>query len=236
MKMIDKLAAVIVTVMLPMAAHAADLDAHKNASKQYLKAPVKDIANDWTGLYAGVNGGAAWGSSSQRDTAIGGGRRADGDYNMNGGFVGGTVGYNWQFANMLAGLEGDLDWAPVSGSSSVCGTNHECGTKLKGLGTVRGRIGSVIGNTLLFATGGLAVGNINAYDVSGPASATKTKAGWTVGGGIENRLSGPWSAKVEYAYTAFGHTDYFTLADHTPESIDLKSHMVKFGLNYAFGK
>lgn len=193
------------------------------------------MANDWSGLYVGVNGGAAYGSSGQRDYAIGA-PPADGNYNVKGGFVGGTVGYNLLFANMLLGLEGDLDWASASGSSNVCGTDHECGTKLKGLGTVRGRIGSVIGNTLLFATGGLAVGNINAYDVSGPANATKTRAGWTVGGGIEQRLSGPWSAKVEYAYTAFGHNDYFTLPNHTPESIDLKSNMVKFGINYAFGK
>ena len=202
----------------------------------------------WARSYVGVNAGFGWGNSSQQSTVIGGGlapvelapvelepvlQDADGSYKVNGGLIGVTAGYNWQFSNWLVGLEGDLGSAGINGSSSVCGGTHECGTKLDAFGTVRGRVGSVMGKTMIYATGGLAVGDIEARDVSGPASGTKYKAGWIVGGGVEQRISGPWSAKLEYLYADFGGADYFTLANHTPEHVKLTMQTVRFGLNYS---
>ena len=35
-------------------------------------------------------------------------------------------------------------------------------------------------------------------------SSHNTKAGWTVGGGIEGRLAGNWTAKLEYLYLDLG--------------------------------
>ena len=205
----------------------------------------------WARGYVGVNAGFGWGNSSQQSTVIGGGpapdelgpapvelgpvlEDADGSYKVNGGLIGVTAGYNWHFSNWLVGLEGDLGWAGIKGSSSVCGGTHECGTKLDAFGTVRGRVGSVMGKTMIYATGGLAVGDIKARDVSGPASGTKYKAGWIVGGGVEQRISGPWSAKLEYLYADFGGADYFTLANHTPEHVRLTMQTVRLGLNYSF--
>ena len=197
----------------------------------------------WARSYVGVNAGFGWGNSSQQSTPVVLDdeevlddeqpvlQEADGSYKVNGGLIGVTAGYNWQFSNLLVGLEGDLGWAGIKGSSSVCGGTHECGTKLNAFGTVRGRVGSVMGKTMIYATGGLAVGYIKAWDVSGPASGTNYKAGWTVGGGVEQRISGPWSAKLEYLYTDFGGADYFTLANHTPEHVRLTTQTVRLGLN-----
>lgn len=200
----------------------------------------------WARSYVGVNAGFGWGNSSQQSTVIGGGpapdelgpvpQDADGSYKVNGGLIGVTAGYNWQFSNWLVGLEGDLGSAGIKGSSSVCGGTHECGTKLDAFGTVRARVGSVMGKTMIYATGGLAVGDIKAWDVSGPASGTKYKAGWIVGGGVEQRISGPWSAKLEYLYADFGGADYFTLANHTPEHVRLTTQTVRLGLNYSLSK
>jgi len=212
----------------------------------------------WARSYVGVNAGFGWGNSSQQSTVIGGGPApvelgpapvelgpapvelgpdlldADGSYKVNGGLIGVTAGYNWQLSNWLVGLEGDLDSAGIKGSSSVCGGTHKCGTKLDAFGTVRARVGSVMGKTMIYATGGLVVGDIKAWDVSGPASGTKYKAGWIVGGGVEQRISGPWSAKLEYLYADFGGADYFTLANHTPEHVRLTIQTVRLGLNYSF--
>ena len=205
----------------------------------------------WARSYVGVNAGFGWGNSSQQSTVIGGGpapvelapvelepvpQDADGSYKVNGGLIGVTAGYNWQFSNWLVGLEGDLGWAGIEGSSSVCGGTHECGTKLDAFGTLRGRVGSVMGKAMIYATGGLAVGDIKAWDVSGPASGTKYKVGWTVGGGVEQQISGPWSAKLEYLYEDFGSADYFTLANHTPEHVRLTTQTVRLGLNYSLSK
>jgi outer membrane immunogenic protein len=44
------------------------------------------------------------------------------DFDVSGGMVGGTIGYNWQHGSWVLGLEGDLDWANISssGTSILC--------------------------------------------------------------------------------------------------------------------
>ena len=60
----------------------------------------------------------------------------------------------------------------------------------------RGRTGVAFGTVLPYLTGGLAVGDIEARSSLG--SSTTTRAGWTVGTGVEWAVVGPWTAKVEY--------------------------------------
>ena len=45
-----------------------------------------------------------------------------GSRTVSGGLVGGTVGYNYQFGQAVAGIEGDVDWSGINGSTSnnVC--------------------------------------------------------------------------------------------------------------------
>ena len=86
--------------------------------------PMAPVMN-WTGFYIGVNGGYSWGRSS-RDlnffnplngvviaSGTGGGRDLDG------GVFGGQVGYNWQTANWVFGIETDAQWTGQKGSTSV---------------------------------------------------------------------------------------------------------------------
>jgi outer membrane immunogenic protein len=89
------------------------------------------------------------------------------------------------------------------------------------LGTVRGRVGYLIMPTLLaYATGGLAYGGVQAsaamlqsdspaaFNVTNTwgaaATYSNTRAGWTVGGGLEWMFLPNWSAKVEYLYYDLG--------------------------------
>lgn len=148
-----------------------------------------------------------------------------------------SAGYGLMFGNLLLGVQGDINWADIDGSSPVCGGNHRCGTELDAYGTLRGRFGTYLTPaTLLYATGGLAVGRIRAYDSLDPSfEGTKTKAGWTVGAGLEQKLSAKWSMKLEYLYMDFGRDEYFTMPNFTPERVDLDVHTVRIGLNYSFG-
>ena len=66
--------------------------------------------------------------------------------------------------------------------------------------------------------------------------------GWTYGGGLEYRLGGPWSAKIEYLHFAFGTKDASLTAVTAapigtvyPYANALSVDTVKFGLNYQFG-
>jgi outer membrane immunogenic protein len=104
--------------------------------------PAPAVYN-WSGFYVGANGGGGWGSSwwDSQSTRI----------NLSGGQVGGTAGYNWQFGNAVLGLEGDLDWSNLSGSSgsSLC---PGCSTSDSWLSTVRGRAGYAFGSIMPYAT------------------------------------------------------------------------------------
>src|SRR6185369_1744344 len=88
---------------------AADL-----AARPYTKAPpMVAAAYDWSGFYAGINGG--WGSSRNSWDLVGFG--PEGSHDSTGGTVGGQVGYRWQAGTFVFGLEAQGNWADFSGSN-----------------------------------------------------------------------------------------------------------------------
>ena len=134
-------------------------------------------------------------------------------------FTGGVqAGYNYQIGNGVLGIEADFDSFSSHESKVVTApftftdptVNYQVSTSVKThwLSTVRGRAGWLaMPNLLLYATGGLAIANIevaNAYQDffpvqpgSGASSHKETNAGWTVGGGAEYAISRNWSVKGE---------------------------------------
>jgi outer membrane immunogenic protein len=212
------------------AATAADLPMYTKA------APIVAPIFDWTGGYIGIEGGGGWGHSDQTDT-----RRTvgDGHFSVNGGLVGGTLGYNWQTGPWVFGLEGDYSWSDIAGQSDICGFDppHPCGTKLDSLGTLRGRIGhtaGAAGNWLIYGTGGLAVGDVHGWDSLFPASGTEFRAGWTVGAGIETSFAPHWTAKLEYLYVDLGKSHVFDILPGVPETVSFTANIVRVGVNYSF--
>ena len=90
-------------------AMAADL----SVAPLYKAPPATAPAYDWSGFYAGVNGGGGWGHSWWNANATG--------FPVSGGQVGGTAGYNWQLGGVVLGVEGDLDWSGFSGGATTPG-------------------------------------------------------------------------------------------------------------------
>jgi outer membrane immunogenic protein len=199
-------------------ANAADLPRRHTMPA---KAPMMyEAPYNWTGLYVGINGGGGWGHS---DIAA---PFSSGSYNTSGGLVGGTLGYNWQAGQAVFGIEGDIDWTHLRGNGACAGTS--CETRNDWLGTARGRIGYAFDRVMPYVTGGAAFGNIKA-SAAGIGSASESKAGWTVGGGLEAAIAGPWTAKVEYLYVDLGRGASFLGADTA-----FKTNIVRAGLNYRF--
>jgi outer membrane immunogenic protein len=232
-------------IAMATSAAAADL-----AARPYTKAPPMMVpaVYDWTGGYVGVEGGFGWGHSDQTDPGIAPPAPptdrvpADGHYSVRGGLIGGTLGYNWQAGPWVFGLEGDYSWSDIKGHSDVCGPTtvmpHPCGTKLESFGTFRGRVGyaaGATGNVLLYATGGLAVGDVHAWDALTPASGSEFRAGWTVGAGIEGAFAPNWSAKLEYLYVDLGKAHLFDIVPTVPETVSFNTNIVRAGINYRFG-
>ena len=126
------------------------------------------------------------------------------------------------------GVEGDIDWSNIRGSA-ICGGVTSCETKNDWLGTVRGRLGYAADRFMPYVTGGLAVGNIS-HTVAGAGSTDTTKAGWTLGGGVEAALPVPrLTAKIEYLYVDLGRGGSVLGSD-----AKLNANVVRAGLNYRF--
>ncbi|MDU6747339.1 MAG: porin family protein [Bradyrhizobium sp.] len=222
-------------------AGAADL-----AARPYTKAPMVAPAPlpTWTGFYIGLQGGGGWGRSDETffNAPNGFGFAGTQRYDINGGFAGGVIGYNWQVDNIVFGLEGDYHWADINGRSGVitAGLGDSYFTKLRGFGDIKGRLGWAAGPALFFVSGGAAVGDLqHRYD--NPAFSTiqnDWRWGWTIGAGAEYMFAPNWSAKVEYNYLDFGKS---TLQYNNPLVASNRSewsdtvHTVKAGLNYHFG-
>src|SRR5690242_9752230 len=139
-------------------AAAADLP----ASPAY-KAPAPVAAvYSWTGFYVGVNGGYGWGN--QDPLVLLSNRFDRAGFNINGGMIGGTFGGQIQQGYVVLGLEGDLDWANIKGSSVVTpsilglgqGVTLNTSTSIDAISTVRARLGIAVSNVLIYATGGAA--------------------------------------------------------------------------------
>jgi outer membrane immunogenic protein len=211
------LASVAVATLMG-AANAADMP---RRTAMPTKAVQYNAPYNWTGAYIGINGGGGWGRTNFSAPA------PSGDFNTSGGLIGGTIGYNYQVNQAVFGLEGDLDWSNIRGSSA-CGVGLNCETRNNWLGTARGRIGYAFDRFMPYVTGGLAVGGVK-NSISGAGDSTNTKAGYALGGGLEAALTGPWTAKVEYLYVDLGRNSAPLGSDAS-----FKANTVRAGLNYRF--
>ena len=101
-------------------------------------------------------------------------------------------------------------------------------------GSIRGRLGyAVQDNLLIYATGGLALGTVNARELApAVASQSRTLTGWTLGAGGEYKFTPNWSALLEYRYTDLGRATYVNLTG--APRIGLSSHTIRTGINYRF--
>ena len=197
------------------------------------KAPVMaEPVWNWTGFYIGVNGGAGW-ARSEHFTNV----ASTGLFNQNGGMVGGTIGYNWQTGPAVFGVEADLDWARINGTTAGCFTGN-CFTQMQAFGTARGRLGYAFNNWMPFITGGLAFADIRAGQDGVLGTATdQWRAGWTIGGGVEAMFAPNWSAKIEYLYADFGTgaaTSYTPTGGVSVGASERNVNMVRGGVNYHF--
>ena len=226
---------------LSMAAPASAADL---AARPY-RAPVVAIY-DWTGFYIGVNGGG--GSAHKCWDLVG---DSDGDFpgpegchDATGGTIGGQIGYRWQSANWVFGVEGQGNWADFTGSNiSFLFAPDFNRTKIDAFGLITGQVGYALNNVLFYVKGGAAVTGDKYEAFSGTTGAllasanNATRWGGTVGAGLEYGFASNWSVGVEYDHLFMGSRDvtltapFFFQTEHIQQDVDIG--LVR--LNYRFG-
>jgi outer membrane immunogenic protein len=207
---------------------------------------------DWSGPYAGVHGGFALVRGRGHSTTTVDApptpffAPATFDLSDNGPLVGGQVGYNWQRAGWVFGIEADLSVLSshaARSQTSICGTLFGCppGSPVSGaaslmrqdvnwLAGLRGRIGHVWGPGLVYVTGGGAIAHVDhrADTADGrqlcgllgcafPADGTRIRSGWTLGGGAEWPIWSNWTLRGEYLFHRFAGVE--TTATVTPAAL-----------------
>lgn len=186
-------------------------------------------AFNWTGFYLGVHGGYGTGST---DNNVAGLNSPD----IDGGFAGGQIGYNWQAAGSpwVFGVEADASWSGIEGSANTTAAVR-LSSEIDYFGTARGRVGYAWDRWMVYATGGVAWAKNDMnfrFTGLGTANGEETHVGYAVGGGFEWAFAPQWSAKVEYLYLGLGDEKYF---GGPGLNVDLDVHTIKVGLNYRFG-
>lgn len=230
---------------LSASANAADL-----AARPYTKAPpLVAAAYDWSGFYLGINGGGGSAHTCSDLLFPVGGSLAQGCHDATGGTVGGQVGYRWQSASWVFGLEGQGNWADFSGSNTTPVGGNPIGgaldrTRIEAFGLITGQVGYTWNNVLAYVKGGAAVVS-DKYDLftapGGPlfSSADETRWGGTVGAGLEIGFAPNWSVGFEYDHIFLDDKDVTLAAAPGGFAVPLRirqdADLGTVRLNYRFG-
>ncbi len=227
-----------VAALLPAAsALAADLDIPPPPVEE-----LRPATYDWSGPYVGAFVAGITETATYDVVCLpicGSGLRENNGHGWNGGI---KAGWNYQIDNFVMGLEGD--WA-LGGHVA---RNHEpaemTDLAFDNIATLRARAGMAFDDTLIYATGGVALVDSKFSTTDFPTASgfatddSKWLTGWVIGGGIEHAFTDGLSGSLEYTYMGLPDADYHfengvNTADIT-QSFD-GVHTIRAGLSYNFG-
>lgn len=165
-------------------------------------APYYPPAPIWTGLYGGIHAGYGWGNITADHIDLGRARTS-------GAIAGVHAGYNWQQSNLVFGVEGDLSSSWIDGQRSFA-SGLDLDAKNDWNSSLRLRLGYAFSNVLVYATGGIAFGKLEAT-VRDPlliGSQNAWHTGYVIGAGMEVKLSQMTSLRGEILHYGYGSKDY----------------------------
>jgi len=230
--------------------------------------PSSGSSYSWTGFYVGANIGYGQGRADTSFNPLPSAasfvnlKPQTLPLHTNGVLGGGQFGYDRQHGNWVWGLATDFSGTGMQRATRVSPIIQNNGTPFPGsgflaansstpwLGTARGRFGIVADKRMLFyATGGLAYGHVNMgadTDFLPPGSEdylaklSRTKIGWTVGGGIQYGAWTHWNMGFEYLYVTLRNEALTVNGNPVDPPFQVaynwgaRSQIVRFMLNYKF--
>lgn len=232
------------------AVSAADLPSGKHLP---MAPPLPSFFN-WTGFYAGVQIGHAWGQDTTKEF-FSAGRvpvRSDYiyDYSADSLVGGGHLGFNYQMGALVLGVEGDLEATNASGGFNDPGGRPGPTIDPGGIvrvkqdwqGSVRARLGYAFDRLMVYGSGGVSFSRFeysyfNPFPLVNAGEGGKfSRTGWTVGGGANYAMSDRIIVGLDYRYTDYGRFDYVArsaflglTAEQNP-----RTHAVRASVAYKF--
>jgi outer membrane immunogenic protein len=253
------LAATSALTVLALASQASAADLAARAAPLYAKAPEYVAVNNWNGWYVGGNVGWTGGSNSLDSGGVATGgqdpanaaalvQSASQHFGASSGAIGGgQIGFNYRISpSVIVGFETDLQglgtshkassaFGAIAGNADKVGilTSMTASYEPSYLGTFRARLGTTVTpSLLLYATGGLAFGQVrssttltptlingtpfsgdpgpNELTPSSSGSSSNTRVGYAAGFGAEWMFASNWSTKLEYLHYDLGSVSYST--------------------------
>ncbi|MCC5991841.1 MAG: porin family protein [Rhodobacteraceae bacterium] len=193
--------------------------------------PVQAQAHDWSGAYAGVGLGYAFGGRD-RVALNPPGPGVIGTLRNSGAFGTFQAGMNWQTDDVVYGVEADLTLGNIR-SSIVAGANNAA-MRIRSAASLRARGGFTSNDDLFYLTGGIAAARVKYVAVGGGANIDRNfnQFGYALGAGWERALNDGLSLRGEYIYSNFGRrslTDAGLTTIATPDF-----HALRLGVNQRF--
>jgi opacity protein-like surface antigen len=191
-----------------------------NADGMPAAAPRMQAPANWSGFYFGVNSGWAWSDIGSTITATGDDGVGGDSVQHDAPAVGGQLGIQGQFGNIVLGVEGTLLTTFRDGfANTACPvTTRTCGKRFDDVLTIGPRIGWSMGHWMPYITGGYANAAFSheSFDTGTVANVRLAQDrfnGWYIGAGFDMALAQGWTIGLEYRHYEF---DGVTLLSHTP--------------------
>ncbi len=189
----------------------------------------------WTGYYIGVHIGGAWAAADFTD--VNGATPVAFNGDATGVFGGGQIGFAYQLGNLVIGPEVDIGDIGLSRSTTETGGVGAVSAVSSGFYfDITGRLGYAFGPAaLLYAKGGYAYygGSLSVTDSSGSYSHNDL-TGYTVGAGLEYKITPAWSVKAEYQYFDFNTSSQLATPIGNVFDNNFEVQTFKVGANYHF--
>jgi len=220
MKILSKLNAVLAgSAALAVAAiggaGVAQADAYEKGARVSYERPAS-----WSGVYFGLHSGYAWTDSDATflfTPTQGYGVAHDAPV------VGGQIGIQVQFGQLVVGVEGNLTSAFRNDPGVTLCPNPTllCTERFDDAFTVGGRLGWAIGKYMPYATGGYANAGFSHESVAAFTGLPNLQSrdrhpGWYVGGGVDYMIAPSWTFGIEYRHYEL---DDVISVPHTPQGV-----------------
>jgi outer membrane immunogenic protein len=124
--------------------------------------------------------------------------------------IGAKLGYDQQFGDLVLGVMTDGFYSFADGGGNGAGAGRY-ESELAYYGTVRGRLGYVLGRFMPYGTAGFAYGELEVTDRLAGTSDSEVLTGWVYGGGLEYVWNDDITLHAGYRRIDFGDQTFSVL-------------------------